>query len=201
MRYKPGQKEQTRERIVHAAGRCFRKGGYGGIGVDGIAKEAGVTSGAFYGHFDSKMEAFAAAITSGMGEVRTLIEKLQQEHGDGWWSQFAHFYMNQKRTCDLAESCAMQSLAPEVGRSEMAIRGVFEDELRQIVQAASRGVAPESDDKAMDRAWATLAMLVGGVTLARAVRDEELSGRIARAIEHAVGVMQEAVRTSGDVAK
>ena len=57
MRYAAGHKEGARTRILDAAGRGFRRLGFGGIGVDGLAKEAGVTSGAFYGHFPSKAEA------------------------------------------------------------------------------------------------------------------------------------------------
>ena len=48
----------ARERLVEAAGRGFRTGGFGGAGVDALAKGAGLTSGAFYAHFDSKAEAF-----------------------------------------------------------------------------------------------------------------------------------------------
>ena len=44
------KKQETRKRIINAASRGFRSNGYAGIGVDGIAKEAGVTSGAFYAH-------------------------------------------------------------------------------------------------------------------------------------------------------
>ena len=32
------QKVQTRQRILEAAGRVFRKGGFDGVGVDGLAK-------------------------------------------------------------------------------------------------------------------------------------------------------------------
>jgi len=187
MRYKQGQKEQTHERIIDAAGRCFRKSGFSGVGVDGLAKEAGVTSGAFYGHFDSKLAAFSAAISSGLEELKTAISHLQKEHGNKWWTTFARFYMGQKRTCDLSESCALQSLTPEVGRADQAIRTLYESELLKIVQSASGGTATQKPDQAMtDKTWASLAMLVGGVSLARAVSDEKLSDEIATAIENAV---------------
>ena len=52
--------------MVAAAGRGFRRQGFGGIGVDGLAKEAEVASGAFYGHFSSKGEAFKAALVAGL---------------------------------------------------------------------------------------------------------------------------------------
>jgi len=137
VRYKPGQKEQTRERIIEAAGRSFRKGGYSGIGVDGLAKEAGVTSGAFYGHFNSKLSAFEASITDGLDELKAAIKNFQQEHGAHWWAEFAKFYTGQKRTCDLAESCTLQSLTPEIARSNEAVRSLFESKLSEIVELAS----------------------------------------------------------------
>ena len=51
MRYKPTQKQETHNRVIKAAEGSFKKAGYSGIGVDGLARDAGVTSGAFYGHF------------------------------------------------------------------------------------------------------------------------------------------------------
>ncbi|MFT7414539.1 MAG: TetR/AcrR family transcriptional repressor of nem operon, partial [Methylophagaceae bacterium] len=44
---KLSKKNETRKRIIKAASKGFRSNGYAGIGVDSIAKEAGVTSGAF----------------------------------------------------------------------------------------------------------------------------------------------------------
>lgn len=179
MRYTAEQKQQTRKRIVAAAGRSFKKGGYSGIGVDGLAKEAGVTSGAFYGHFKSKEEAFKEAIVSELDELSSAITNLKQAHGENWWTEFADFYTSQKRTCDLSDSCGLQSLTPEVGRSNDDVRAVFETELLEIA-----GLASKKDD--MDKTWASLAMLIGGVTLSRAVKDEKLSNKIAEAIRKEV---------------
>ena len=56
----------ARQRLVEAAGRGFRTGGFGGAGVDALAKGAGLTSGAFYAHFDSKAEAFRLVVSAGI---------------------------------------------------------------------------------------------------------------------------------------
>lgn len=186
VRYKQDQKQQTREKIIKAAGRCFKKDGYSGIGVDRLAKEAGVTSGALYGHFGSKKSAFEAAIASGLNEVRSAISSLQKQYPESWWAEFAKIYMNQKRTCDLTESCALQSLTPEVGRSDEAIRTVFESELLKIIELANNNAAPAADPNAQEKTWANLAMLIGGVTLARAVNDPALANEIAGAIQNAI---------------
>lgn len=180
MRYKPGQKEETRQRIVNAAARSFKQGGFSGIGVDGLARAAGVTSGAFYGNFKSKEDAFGEAIRLGMEELGTAITQLKEKYGENWWTEFAKLYTSQKRTCDLADSCALQSLTPDIARSDDIIRSLFESELLKVAKLA----ANKKQD--MDNTWANLAMLMGGVTLARAVKDEKLSSEIATAIRKAV---------------
>jgi AcrR family transcriptional regulator len=44
---RPKDDGDARMRLVEAAGRGFRTGGFGGAGVDALAKGAGLTSGAF----------------------------------------------------------------------------------------------------------------------------------------------------------
>src|SRR5665213_1186309 len=100
MRYTLGHKGESRLRILAAAGRGVRKKGYGGIGVDGLAKEAGVTSGAFYGHFPSKSEAFRQAIVKGLRDLCGSIESLQSAKGGEWIEAFVDRYLGMKRTCD-----------------------------------------------------------------------------------------------------
>jgi AcrR family transcriptional regulator len=48
MRYPPDQKAKVREALVDAGARSLKTRGFNGIGVDGLAASAGVTSGAFY---------------------------------------------------------------------------------------------------------------------------------------------------------
>lgn len=179
MRYKPGQKEETRKKITEAAGRTFKRCGYSGVGVDGLAKEAGVTSGAFYGHFKSKEEAFKQAISAGMGDLASAIAEYKNTYGDDWWDKFADFYTLDKRVCDLSQSCALQSMTPEVGRSNESIRQLFSEELLKVVETANG-----KEDR--DKVWVRLAMLIGGVTLARAVGEDALALQIAEAVNKEV---------------
>jgi AcrR family transcriptional regulator len=48
------RKEETHERIVDAAGRAIRRQGYAGVAVADVMKDAGLTHGGFYAHFDSR---------------------------------------------------------------------------------------------------------------------------------------------------
>ena len=48
------RKEETHERIVAVAARAIRRRGYAGVGVADVMKEAGLTHGGFYAHFESR---------------------------------------------------------------------------------------------------------------------------------------------------
>lgn len=177
------QKLQTRQRILDAAGRGFRKGGFGGVGVDGLAKEAGVTSGAFYVHFDSKATAFRESVAQGMLDLKNGVRDYQTTYGRTWWSEFVRFYLGAKRKCELSESCALQSLPTEVARSDASSRAAFEAELLDVAAVVASGPASNDAPPDVDAAMAALATLVGAVTLARAVDDSSAAERIAAAAE------------------
>jgi AcrR family transcriptional regulator len=188
-RYAQGHKEESRARIVEAVGRGFRKQGYGGIGVDGLAREAGVTHGAFYGHFRSKAEAFGAAVAEGLRELRQAVEGLRAEHGKGWLRTFAAFYMGYKRTCDLGDACTLPSLSAEIERADPASRAAYETELQGVMKAVAAGLPEGTGAEREARAWVLLSLLAGGVTLARAVPTEATSEQIAAAVQRAVEVI------------
>lgn len=185
MRYKEGHREEARARMIAAAGRGFRRRGFGGIGVDGLAKEADVTSGAFYGHFSSKEAAFKEAVVAGLEELRAGVMAFREKHGPEWVEAFVDFYLGYKRTCDLGESCALQSLSPEVGRSNPEIRAVYEAGMLKVVEAVAEGLDGGAPADRRTRALALLSLLSGGVTLARAVVDAQVSSGIAASVRSA----------------
>lgn len=185
VRYKAGQKEQTRQRMLEAAGRCFRSGGFAGVGVDGIAKEAGATSGAFYGHFGSKDAVFREAVDAGLDEVLEGVPLFQREHGEHWVEAFAEYYLGATHRGDLPTGCAMTTLSPEVVRAGPETRTGYEAKMVRIAGLIADGLAGGSADERRDRAWAMLGVLIGGLTIARAVNAPGTADAIATAIRTA----------------
>jgi TetR/AcrR family transcriptional regulator, transcriptional repressor for nem operon len=182
MRYSAEHKTETRNRILEAAGQIFRRDGYGGSGIDGLTKAAGVTNGAFYGHFKSKSEAFREVVLSGLEELRDAVAGLKANLGAQWLRTFIEFYLGPKRTCSVEESCALPSFSPEMVRADDETREAYEEELRRLIGEVTSGMPAGAGTDQEDKAIALLAMLSGGVTLARAVPDAALSERIAQAV-------------------
>ena len=179
---KTPKRERTRAAILAGAGRTFRSHGFEGAGVDGVAKAAGVTSGAFYAYFKSKAEAFRETVSTGMQDLERGIRGLRADHGPAWLERFVDFYLGEKRTCAVTDSCALQSLTGEVARADDTTRALYEKELRAVITATAEGMRGTTAKARRSEAIVTLALLSGGVSLARAVNDPALSEEIAKAI-------------------
>jgi AcrR family transcriptional regulator len=167
--------------MLAAAGRGFRKKGFAGIGVDGLAKEAGVTSGAFYGHFKSKESAFEAAVAAGFEGLRASIVRRKVADGAQWIARYIDFYLDERRTCDLGEGCALQTLTPEIGRGGAHARAIYEAGLKSVVAEVADGLSGVPEAERHARAWGLLSLLSGAVTIARATSDDTTSRQVADA--------------------
>ena len=63
------QQEKNRARVTAAAAKLLRERGIDGIGVDALAKAAGMTHGAVYSHFKDKDDLAAAALAQALAEL------------------------------------------------------------------------------------------------------------------------------------
>src|ERR1700692_4575266 len=93
MGYSRSDKAETHTRIVSLAARRFRELGLEGIGVADVMKEAGVTVGGFYKHFDSRDELVVEALAAAFQDLdrweehpdtltKLLATYLSEEHRD-----------------------------------------------------------------------------------------------------------------------
>lgn len=159
----------ARTRLAASVGRGFRTGGFGGAGVDALAKGAGLTSGAFYAHFDSKADAFRLAVADGLAFLRHGIGQFQQQYGSGWRDPFVDFYLGERMEVGLDEACALPSFSSDVARADVATRAVYQAELEQLADLVAQGFR---GGHARQRALALLAILTGAADMARAVKDD-----------------------------
>jgi TetR/AcrR family transcriptional repressor of nem operon len=180
MRYPTGHKQQTSERIVRAAGRLFRKRGYAATGVDAVMKSADLTAGAFYSHFRSKEDLLAETLDNVFREgSKDRPKELEDLKGHAWIRAFASFYLSKEHRDATERGCPMAALAAEVARMGPKTRAVFEHHIRRVFDSVARQFDTGSPDR--ERAIATVALCLGGLSLARAVKDRGLSDEILRA--------------------
>jgi len=177
MRYSTDHKRRTQERIIGAAATAFRRHGYAATGIDAVMASAKLTAGAFYAHFRSKQELLTAAVDQAFRESRRGWPKeLKQLRGRAWVRQFISFYLSAGHRDAPTTGCPMPSLAAEIRRNGNPVRRVFERRLSELVEAVAREMNGAAPDRA--RAISAIALSVGGLMLARGVKDAAFSDEI-----------------------
>ncbi|MBO9509382.1 TetR/AcrR family transcriptional regulator [Thalassospira sp. A3_1] len=179
------RKEETRRNILDAASRGFRERGFAGVGVDGISKAAQATSGAFYAHFGSKDGAFLAALELGLDEVIDGVPRFQRDFGEGWTDAFIDYYLGCDHRADLACGCAMTSLSPEMSRADAKSRALYDRKMQTIAGLVAKGLPQFPADQRLAKAWAFLGILIGGLTVTRALSDDAAIEAVSGAVKNA----------------
>jgi AcrR family transcriptional regulator len=175
---------------LKAGGEAFRAKGFAGIGVDGLAKAARLTSGAFYKHFGSKVDAFREVVTAGMQRVVARIRYVQDERAGAneqqeWIDDFVSIYMSRAHRDAIAQGCALPSLTVDVSRSDRQTREIYQSGLIDAARAMAEYPPLADTDDGLDRALAILALVAGGTSMARAVHDPAVADRLAEAVRRA----------------
>jgi TetR/AcrR family transcriptional repressor of nem operon len=176
------RKDKTNQNILSSALKGFKENGYDGIGVDMIANMANVTSGAFYAHFGSKENIFKAAVISGLDDVLSAVHNFQTNEGKNWLSAFAEFYLSEGHRTDRANSCALSTLTSEIARMNPELKNECEQRITEIVLAMCAGLKTGNHKKREERIWSFLAILIGGITITRAIKDNKLAAEISKSV-------------------
>ena len=178
MGHSKAQKTRTHKRIVDIASKRFREKGLAGLGIAELMKEAGLTVGGFYKHFDSRDELVAEAVSLAFGGWKRRVDAAKAGGPSVSLAKLIDDYLNEAHRDNPGTGCAFSALAPEIARSNTQTRALTSEQVRNDIQLIA-GLLPGKDkSRARSRAILTFSALVGAMSLARAVSDEELSREI-----------------------
>ena len=177
MRYTPEHKQHTREKILAAAARRFKKDGFEGTSVSAVMGDAELTHGGFYSHFESKDDLVASVIRTGFDDASVTFEALFDHlEGDAWLTAWVTEYLSTTHTHLVAEGCPLPALAGEIARAGSHARHAFTTTFyERLAVVSSRVNAPT--DEAERRVLAAISQMSGAIMLARAT-EEPLRTRI-----------------------
>jgi len=182
MGYSKAQKTRTHKRIVSIASKRFREKGLAGFGIAELMKEAGLTVGGFYKHFDSRGDLVAEAVNSAFGGWKRRVDAAKSGGPPVSYEKLIDDYLSEAHRDNPGTGCAFSALAPEIARSDKRTRALTSEQVQSDIQLIA-GLLP-AKDKRMARSRAILAFsaLVGAMSLARAVSDVALSREILAAV-------------------
>jgi TetR/AcrR family transcriptional repressor of nem operon len=180
--YSKAQKENTHKRIVAIASKRFREKGLAGFGIAELMKEAGLTVGGFYKHFDSRDELVAEAVGDAFGVWQRQKKAAESSGHPLSYAKLIDDYVSDAHRKNPGAGCAFSALAPEIARSDKQTRALTSEQVRKDIELLA-GLLPDKDKRAARaRAILTFSALVGAMSLARAVSDEALSREILKAV-------------------
>jgi TetR/AcrR family transcriptional regulator, transcriptional repressor for nem operon len=182
----PTRKEVTHERIVEAAARAIRRSGYRGTGVADIMKDAGLTHGGFYAHFDSREAMLAeAADRAGAESVATLQRVAAAAPRQRALHALLGAYLSRAHVERVETGCPLAALASEMPRQGPEVRRAATGRIKELIDLVGRHSPDWGRPSAHECALVTVATMVGALVLARAVDDPKLSDALREAaLEH-----------------
>ena len=184
MKVSKAQVTENRRAILQAAARLYRERGFTGVGVADITREAGLTHGGLYRHFESK-EALAAEAaeyafewklselkTPGTGANSDTNTVTNTDAGSLLRTGVANYLSPQHRD-NIGQGCPVAALAADAARETGAVADAFAQGIGRYMSLFARQrpdgtetAQIETEDRV--RAIAMLSAMVGGLILARA---------------------------------
>ena len=159
--------EATHDRIVEAAARTLRRNGYAGVGVADVMKQAGLTHGGFYAHFESRDALLAEAIDrAGRDSTTAMAERVDagRARGESPFRALVENYLSEAHLGGTENGCVVAALGSEMPRQPAALRGPSVERIRRLIalvrSALPKGASPQ-------QAMVVASTLVGTLQLAR----------------------------------
>lgn len=189
MKVSKAQAAENRQGILDAAARLYRERGLTGVGVADITRDAGLTHGGLYRHFDSKDALVREAC------ARAFDWSIAPLHGHTPNADVAdriRSYLSPQHRDAPGNGCPAATLAVDAARAGPELSQVFADGIERNIQrfaqllagstdaapatalphsAADAEAAAQAAQEAAShraRAMQALATMVGGMVLARA---------------------------------
>jgi TetR/AcrR family transcriptional repressor of nem operon len=175
-------KEVTHERIVDTAARAIRRSGYNGTSVADIMKEAGLTHGGFYAHFDSREAMLAeAADRAGAESVAASTRVAATAPPEEALQALVRAYLSKEHVKNMELGCPIAALGSEMPRQAPEVRRAATRRIKEMIDVVARQLPDWGQPSAHERALVIVATSVGALLLARAVDDSKLSDALLEA--------------------
>jgi len=179
MRYPPEHKAEMHDKIVKDASQRLRTEGLTGAAVTAVMRDAGLTHGGFYKHFESKDELLLESLREGFREYEdSLVRSAEQARPGTGWKAIVKAYLSPEHCDHAATGCPVAALAPELARVDSSMRGGIVGELMRY---RDRMLPFMPGRRAADRERAFFAIfstMIGAIALARILPIPEARAKV-----------------------
>jgi TetR/AcrR family transcriptional repressor of nem operon len=179
MRYRPEHKGEIHRKIVKDASRRVRAEGITGAAVSAVMRDAGLTHGGFYKHFDSKDELLMESLSEAFREMADCLAHSGEQSKPGTaWKAIVKAYLSAEH-CDHAESgCPLAAIAPELARADKAMKAPI---LGELTKYKNRMLPFMPGRRAADKERAFFAIfstMIGAIEIARMLPEPAMREKV-----------------------
>lgn len=166
-RIRSTRKQDSYERILDAAARALRRGGFARVGVADVMREAGLTHGGFYAHFESREALLSKAIEhAGRASAEILSKRIaaSRNEGKGPFQALVERYLSESHLASPETGCPVAALGSEMPRQSDELRDASCERIHGLIDMVAAALPADSDP---DMAIAVASAMVGALQLAR----------------------------------
>ncbi|RFU45960.1 TetR/AcrR family transcriptional regulator [Paraburkholderia sp. DHOC27] len=177
MGYSQAQKAESKRRVLEVASRQIRENGIDALGVAECMRGAGLTHGAFYGHFASRDALILEALEHALDQSAKRLAGSAphaQDAGKTQLASIAEGFLSERHAKDAGGGCALCALAGEARHSNAEVRALLTHYVQQLARRVAKTVGSDDEQAGLG----IVATIVGAVTLARTVDDDTLAKSI-----------------------
>jgi TetR/AcrR family transcriptional regulator, transcriptional repressor for nem operon len=183
--------DQHREDVINAASRLFLEHGIDGVSVPAVMAEAGLTHGGFYGHFSSKEALVAEACTRAFEDRRSVYDGIVERNGSdkkAARTEFIKRYTAKGHRDEIGLGCPVAAMCGDITRENPkgSVRAAFAAGLNMMIEKISPLLSGKKKAAAREEALTDIAMLVGGLVLARSTKGHPVSDEILQSVRSAL---------------
>jgi AcrR family transcriptional regulator len=171
-----GRRSDSRERMIEAARRLFRGGGYRGTALSDVLEASGAPRGSVYFHFPGGKEELGVEVAAMVGAdmVRDVNRQAaKSKTPEELVARVIEHMADQLVGTDYVDGCSLAPMVLEMSRDSDALRqatnrALHDWEATLGARLAEKGLAP---DRAPAIAGLTVSALEGALVLSRASRS------------------------------
>ena len=186
---KSERKEATHQTIVDSAARLVRTRGIGGARVAEMMEGARLTVGGFYAHFESKADLIDEALRQTGAKLRdTLFARLDEKPTADRVAVILKRYLSSAHRDLQTEGCPLPAVVGEIATTAPEHRDVLRGEVEALAEGIGAHLPAGRPLPGRQLALGLVALMYGGLGLARALGGTELSDEVLKACR-AVGAL------------
>jgi TetR/AcrR family transcriptional repressor of nem operon len=185
MAWSKEHKAETRKAILKSAAELFLKHGYDHVGINDVMKHANLTRGAFYHHFTSKSDLYAHAIKA---QALSMVDFLNPNApGSPPFSTLIEHYLCQEHKDGMTINCPLAYLVSDINQRDAQVRSTYTQLFKgftgYLEERLEQSELPLDKQYLQQESLMRAVMMIGGLSLARALDDESLSHQVLEACQ------------------